>query len=174
MLMRSQTTKRQLKTSVQCIELYSDKHITQSTQIWINWPVSHKLIPETLRFPQSRGSGYCRTQSRICSPLRSLPQSVELEYQRSAPVVQVSQHTPRIPNSAAEASSVRASQPRCTSHGFIPWSHSTDSHKSDSHCIERKIERRITCLLQRVIKRSNSRIPLVSSRCACSHDNVIV
>ena len=149
-----------------CIEPYSDKHITQSTQIWINWPVSHKLILETLRFPQSRGSGCCCTQSRICSPLRSLPQSVELEYQRSAPVVQVSQHTPRIPNPAAEASSVRASQPRCTSHGFIPWFHSTDSHKSDSHCIERKIERMITCLLQR-IEQSDSPCLLQSTFCLC-------
>ena len=169
-----------------CIELYSDKHITQSTQIWINWPVSQKLMLETLRFLHSRGSGYCCTQSRICSPLLSLPQSGELEYQRSAPVVQVSQHIPRIPIPAAEASSVRASQPRCASHGFI--SHSTDSHKSDSHCIERKIERRITCMLQRVIKQSdspcllqstccvcvNSLIPLVCSSCACSRDNVSV
>ena len=153
------------KQACTCIELYPDKHIVQSTQIWLNWPLSHKLKPETLRFPQSRGSGYCCTQSRICSPLRSLPQSVELEYQRSALVVQVSQHIPRIPNPAAEASSVRAPQPRCTSHGFIPWSHSTDSHKSDSHCIERKIERKITSLLQRVIKQSDSPCLLQSTCC---------
>ena len=31
-------------------------------------------------FIKSRHSGYSSTQSRICSPLRSLPQSVELEY----------------------------------------------------------------------------------------------
>ena len=46
-----------------CIELYSDKHITQSTQNWINWLVSHKLMLETLRFLQSRSPGYCSTQS---------------------------------------------------------------------------------------------------------------
>ena len=57
------------KQACMCIELYSDKYITQSTQIWI---VSHKLMPGTLRFPQSRGSGHCCTQSRICSPPRSL------------------------------------------------------------------------------------------------------
>ena len=53
-----------------------------------------------------------------CPPLRSLPQSVEREYQRSAPVVQVSKYTLRIHNPATEASSVHASQPRCNSHGF--------------------------------------------------------
>ena len=172
-LMRSQTNWKQ---ACMCIELYSDKHITQSSQIWINWPVSHKLMPETLRFPQSRGSRYCSTQSRICSPLRFLPQSVKLECSRFAPALQVSQYWPRTLNTAAEASSVRASQPRCTSHGSIPWSHSTDSHKAD------------TCLLQRMIKQSdapcllqstccvcvNSLILLVCSSCPCSRDNVSI
>ena len=109
----------------------------------------------TRRFPQSKGSGYCCTRSRICSPLRSLPQSVKLEYSRFAPALQVSQCWPRILNTAAEASSVRASQPRCTSHGSIPWSHSTDSHKSD------------TCLLQRMIKQSDALCLLQSTCCVC-------
>ena len=56
----------------------------------------------------------------ISPPLRSLPQSVEREYQRSAPVVQVSRYILRKPNPAAEASSVHVSQPRCNSHGFTP------------------------------------------------------
>ena len=45
---------------------------------------------------------------------------MEREYQRSAPVVQVSRYILRIPNPATEASSVHASQPRCNSHGFTP------------------------------------------------------
>ena len=54
----------------------------------------------------------------ICLPLRSLPLSVEREYQRSAPVLQVSKYILRVPNPATEASSVHASQPRCSCHGF--------------------------------------------------------
>ena len=64
-------------------------------------------------------------------------------------------------------------------HAVPVMDHSTDLHKSDTHCIERKVERRITCSLQRMIKQSdspcllqstccvcvNSRIPLVCSRC---------
>ena len=57
---------------------------------------------------------------RICPPLRPLSQSVDLKYQRSAPVVQVSKYILRIPNPATKASSVHASQPRCNSHGFSP------------------------------------------------------
>ena len=42
-------TKRQLKTKRACASICTlDKHITQSTRNWINWPVSHKLIQETL------------------------------------------------------------------------------------------------------------------------------
>ena len=44
------------------IELWSDKHITLSAQVWIEWPVSYKLMPETPRLPQSKGSRYCFTQ----------------------------------------------------------------------------------------------------------------
>ena len=65
----------------------TDRALTSTsfcTQIWIEWPVTYKLMPETLRFPQSRGSRYCSTQSRICSPLRSLTQFVEREYHRSS------------------------------------------------------------------------------------------
>ena len=60
----SQTTKNNWKQACTCIELRSDKHITLSTQIWNKWPVSYKLMPETLRFLQSNGSGYCCTRSR--------------------------------------------------------------------------------------------------------------
>ena len=72
------------KQACTCVELCSDKHITLSTQIWINWPVSHKLMSETLRFPQSKRSSYCCTWSKDFSSLRSLPQSVEREYQHMA------------------------------------------------------------------------------------------
>ena len=72
-----------------CIELCCDKHITLTTQIWIEWPVSYKPMPETLRFPQSKGSGYRCTHQGIWSPLRSPPQSVEREYHRSASGFQV-------------------------------------------------------------------------------------
>ena len=41
---------------------------------------------------------------RICPPLRSLSQSVDRKYQRSAPVVQVSKYILRIPNPATGAS----------------------------------------------------------------------
>ena len=41
-----------------------DKHITLTTQIWIEWPVSYKLMSETPWFPQSKGSRYCLTQWR--------------------------------------------------------------------------------------------------------------
>ena len=66
------------------IELCSDKHITLFSQIWINWPVSYKLMSETLRFPQSKRSSYCCTWSRDFSSLRSLPQSEERECQHAA------------------------------------------------------------------------------------------
>ena len=56
----------------------------------------------------------------ICPPPRALPQSVEREYQRSAPVVRVSRYILCFPNPATEASSVHASQPRCNSRGFTP------------------------------------------------------
>ena len=46
--------------------------------------VSHKLMPETLRFPQSKRSSYCCTWSMDFSSLRSLPQFVEQEYQPTA------------------------------------------------------------------------------------------
>ena len=62
------TAKKQLKTKRACVSICTlDKHITQSTQNRINRLVSHKLIQETLGFPQSRYSGYSFTQSRICS-----------------------------------------------------------------------------------------------------------
>ena len=102
----------------------------------------------------------------ICPPLRSLPQSVEREYQRSAPVVQVSRYILRKPNSAAEASSVHAFQARCNSHRFTPR-------------IRTALNEGFSCLLQKVMKQSdppclsdqrvvcvNSLIPLVRSRCA--------
>ena len=38
------------------------------------------LMSETLRFPQSKRSSYCCTQSRDFSSLRSLPKSEEQEY----------------------------------------------------------------------------------------------
>ena len=92
------------------------------------------LTSTSLSLHKSGSNGLSHTMKEFCPPLRSLLQSVELEYERSAPVVQVSQHIPRIPNPATEASSVRASQPRCTSYGFTPWIHSTESHY-----IERRI-----------------------------------
>ena len=52
------------KQACMCIELCSDEHITLTTQIWINWPVSYKLMSETLRIPQSKRSSYCCTWSR--------------------------------------------------------------------------------------------------------------
>ena len=126
---------------------------------------------KTLRFPQSRGSGCCSTQSRICSPLLSLPQSVKLKYQRYSAVLHVSQYIPRIQSTAAEASSCACFSTTL----YLSWIHSMkssmDSHKSDSHCIERKIERRITCLLQRVIKQSDSFCLLLSTCCVCVYSS---
>ena len=54
-------TKNNWTQTCMCIELRSDKHITLTTQ---QGPVSYKLMPETIRFPQSKISGYCCTRSR--------------------------------------------------------------------------------------------------------------
>ena len=118
------TTEKQARM---CIELCSDKHITLTTQVWIEWPVPYKLMPETPRFP-SHNEG-------ICSPLRSLPQSVEREYQRSAPVVQVSRYILQI---ATVASSVHTSQPRCDRHGFTKV-----IEQSDYPCLS---DQRVACV----------------------------
>ena len=109
-----------------------------------------KLISETLRFPQSKNSGYCCTQSKICSSLQYLPQSVELEYQRSAPYVQFFQHIPRIPNSSSW-SIVCA----CVSFTiYQSWIHSMKSLHWFAQ-IGRKIERKISYLLQMMINQSD-------------------
>ena len=43
------TAQRQMKTKRACASICTlDKHITQPTQNWISWPVSHKLIQEIL------------------------------------------------------------------------------------------------------------------------------
>ena len=188
MLMRSQTTKRQLKNKRACA---SNCTLTSTSlslhKTGSNWPVLHKLMPETLRFPQSRGSGYCSTQSRICSPLRSLPQSVKLEYSRSAPVLQV------FPTHTTHTKFQQLKYRLCVllNHAVLvlhPFHEVTPRIRNKSDCIERKVERRITCSLQRMIKQSdspcllqstcgvcvNSLIPLVCSSCACSRDNVSV
>ena len=156
------------------IELCSDKHITLTTQVWIEWPVPYKLMPETPRFPKVKVPDAVSHNEGICPPLRSLPQSVEREYQRSAPVVQVSRHILRIPNPANEASSVHASQPRCSSHGFTPRIRTALNegffqfaakviNLSDSPCLS---DQRVLCV--------NGLIHLVRSRCARSQDNVSV
>ena len=155
------------------IKLCSDKHITLTTQVWIERPVSCKLMPET-DFLKVKVPDTVSHNEEICSPLRSPPQSVEREYQRSAPVFQVSRYILQKPYPATVASSVNTSEPHCNSHGFTPWIRST-------------LNEGFSCLLQKVIKQSdspclsdqrvacvNSLISLVRSRRARSHDNVSV
>ena len=55
--------KNNSKQACMCIELCSDKHTTLTTQVWIEWPVSYKLMPETSRFFKV-SSRYCFTRSR--------------------------------------------------------------------------------------------------------------
>ena len=86
-------------------------------------------------------------KERICPPLRSLPQSVEREYQRSAPVVQVSMYMLRIPNPATEASSVHASQPRCNSHGFTQRNR-TALNEGFSCLLQKRMDCRILLVCQ--------------------------
>ena len=96
----------------------------------------------------------------ICPPLRSLHQSVEREYQRSAPVVQVSRCILCVPNPATEASAVHASQPRCNSHGFTPR-------------IRTALTEGFSCLFQKVLEWSDSpclsdqRVVCVQSESLC-------
>ena len=133
-----------------CIDLYSwQAHHSVYTNL-------HKFIQETLWFPHSRGSEYSSTQSSICSPLRSHPQSVELEYSRSAPVLQVFH---RVPNTVVEASSVRASQPRC----FQSWIHSMKSLHGLAQIALHWTEGWTKGLPVRSRGWLNSRIPLVCS-----------
>ena len=118
--MGSQTTKRKTENKHACA---SNCTLTSTSlslhKIWINWPVSYKLMSETLRFPQSKRSGCCCTRSRDFSSLRSLPQSVEREYQRSAPVSRYILHIPQIP--APVAYSVHTShQPLDSLHELFP------------------------------------------------------
>ena len=162
----SQTTKSQCGSSVlmkvkqlrttekqacMCIELYSDKHITLLTQIWTEWPVSYKLMPETLRFRQSKRSGYCCTRSRdlLTSAISS-----------SICGTRISSICFRFLSTYCIYHKYQQSLQNLfiilISHGFTPRTLSTDSHTTDSHSIERKIERKISCLLQTVIKQSDS------------------
>ena len=57
-------------------------------------------------------------------------------------------------------------------HAVPVMDHSTDLHKSDTHCIERKVERRITCSLQRMIKQSDSPCQLQSTCCVCVNSRI--
>ena len=66
--------------------------------------------------------------------------SVRLEFSWSAPVLQIFQ---RVPNTVVEASSVRASQPRCSSHGSF---HGVTQIGNALHWTEYN-KRRITCLI---------------------------
>ena len=193
-LMRSQTTKRQLKTSVHmCIELCSDKHITLSTQIWINWLVSYKLMSETLRFPQSWSSGYCCTQSRDFSSLRSPPQSEEREHQHTAYAnIQVHTAWPSIQVHTAYANiQVHAAYPSIQVHtatDALPvyatvlqfcQSLATSScryNSSDlwvvhtsclSHWFSLRWNGGFSFLLEKVIKQSDSPCMLQSTCCVC-------
>ena len=141
-----------------CIELHCDKHITQSTQIWINWPVSHKLMPETLRFPQSRGSGYCSTQSRICSPLRSLPQS-ELETGTicETGIFTICSSSPGFPTHTTHTKFQQLKHRLCVllNHAVLvmdPFHEVTPRIRTNRTALNG----RITCLPQRMIKQSDS------------------
>ena len=79
-----------------------DKHMTLATQLWIEWPVSYKLMLETPWFCSTErfrilfhtmkvGSLMCVAE---CVP--AVRQYVEREYRRSVPVVQVSRYILRI------------------------------------------------------------------------------
>ena len=130
-----------------CIELCFDKHITLSTQIWIEWPVSYKLMPETLRFPQSKGSGYCCTRSRdllhLCDLFLNLCNSNIID------LLEVSRYYTAYATNTSSRSIIY-------SYFSSAWIHSMNTLHGftypDTRCIERKIERRISCLLQKVIK----------------------
>ena len=166
MNVKLRTTENKRACALNCA-LTSTSPLT--TQVWIEWLVSHKLMPQTPRFPESKVPDTVSDNESICPPLRSLPQSVGTGISTSCSSRSGFQTYCIYQIPATVASSVHISQPRCNSHGFTPWIRTT-------------LNEGFSCLLQKVIKQSdspclsdqrvacvvNSLIPLVRSRRARS------
>ena len=157
------------------IELCSDKHITLTTQVWIEWPVSYKLMPETPQFPQSKNSRYCFTQRKNLSTSAISSSVCGTGISTICPSGSgFHVHILRFQNPATEASSVHASQPRCNSHGFTPRNRT--ALNEGFSCLLQKVNRlsESPCLSDKRVVCVNSLILLVHSRFARSQDNVSV